>query len=103
MKTMIAIPALCMALNAAAGCPVENPREQPVIPDAAVASRQEMHRAELQAEQYMLQGAAYLECSYLNRRQHRQLSGQLEMFSERYNDEMARYRSRSRMIAETGQ
>ncbi|MCB1698528.1 MAG: hypothetical protein H6984_13795 [Pseudomonadales bacterium] len=103
MKAMIAIPALCLAMNAAAGCPVTHPREQPVIPDAAVASKQEMHRAQLAAEQYLLQGKAYLECGLMNRRQYSQLLSQLEIFSEQYNNEVIEYQIRRQMVAENDQ
>ena len=41
---------------------------------------QEMHRAQLAAEQYLLQGKAYLECGLMNRRQYSQLLSQLEIF-----------------------
>jgi len=100
MKAMIAIPAFCLALNAAAGCPVQHPRQQPVIPDAAVASKAEMHRAQLEGEHYLLQGKIYLECGLMNRRQYNQLLSELELFSDQYNDAMVEYQSRSRMLAE---
>lgn len=103
MKTVIAIPLLLLALNTAAACPVSHPREMPQLPDVAVASKQEMHRAQLEAEQYLLQGRAYLDCGQMNRRQYNLLLGQLETFSERYNDALLEYRSRSRMIAEIEQ
>ncbi len=100
IKVMIAIPALCLALDAAADCPVKNPRVQPVLPDAAVASKQDMDRAQVAAEQYLRQGRTYLGCGLMNRRQHNQLLGQLELFSARYNNELVEYRNRSQMVAE---
>lgn len=103
MKAVIAMPVLFLALNAAASCPVQHPREVPAMPDAAVASKEEMHRARLEAEQYLSRGKIYLDCGLMNRRQYNQLLSQLEMFSERYNDELAEYQDRSRMIAEIDQ
>jgi len=100
MKAMIAIPLFCLALNAAAECPVQHPRLQPEIPDAAVASAQEMRLAQLQAEQYLLQGKTYLECGYMNRRQHNQLVSNLEIFAEQFNEEVLEYQSRTQMVAD---
>ena len=100
MRSMIAIPLFCLALNAAAECPVQHPRVQPEIPDAAVASPQEMHRAQLQAEQYLLQGKAYLECDYMNRRQYKQLVSKLDTFADKFNEELLEYQSRTQMVAD---
>ncbi len=100
IQAMVAIPALCLALEAAAGCPVKNPRVQPVLPDAAVADQQEMQRARFEAEQYLLQGKTYLECGQMNRRQYNQLLSQLELFSTRYNETLVEYQNRDQMIAE---
>ena len=102
MKAIIAMPALCLALalDAVASCPVEHPRVQPVIPDVAVASRQEMQQALQAAEQYLLQGKIYLDCGYMNRRQYNQLRAELELFEERYNTGLVEYRTHNRMLAE---
>ena len=100
IKAMMVIPALCLALDAAARCPVDNPRVQPALPDAAVASQQEMDRAQVEAQEYLRQGKTYLGCGLMNRRQHNQLLGQLEIFSARYNDELVEYRHRSQVVAE---
>lgn len=100
MRAMIAIPLFCLALNAAAECPVQHPRVQPEIPDAAVASAREMRLAQLQAEQYLLQGKTYLECGYMNRRQYNQLVSNLEIFAEQFNEEVLEYQSRTQMVAD---
>ena len=100
MRAMIAIPALCLALDAVAGCPVKNPRVQPVLPDAAVADQQAMQRAQVEAEQYLLQGEAYLKCGLMNRRQYNQLLSQLELFSVRYQETLSAYQNRDEMAAE---
>lgn len=99
MRTMIAIAAFSLAMNATAACPVKHPRVQPPIPDAAVATGQEMHRAQLQAEQYQLQGRTYLECGLMNRKQHNQLVSQLDSFAERFNEAQLEYQNRTRMVA----
>lgn len=100
MRAMIAIPLFCLALNAAAECPVQHPRVQPAIPDAAVASQKQMHRAQLEAEQYLLQGKTYLDCGYMNRRQYNLLASQLEVFAEHYNEELLEYQNRTQMVAD---
>jgi hypothetical protein len=108
MRTMIAIPLLCLALlclalNAVAECPVQHPRVQPEIPNAAIASPQEMRRAQFRGEQYLLQGKTYLDCGYMNRRQYNDLVGQLEVFAEKFNEELIEYQSRTQMVADIEQ
>ena len=100
MRAMLAIPLFCLAMNAAAECPVQHPRVQPEIPSAAVATSQEMRRAQMQAEQYLLQGKAYLDCGYMNRRQYNQLVAELELFTDKFNEELLEYQSRTQMIAD---
>ncbi|MEM8561611.1 MAG: hypothetical protein AAGF57_05215 [Pseudomonadota bacterium] len=97
MRSLIGFLLLSMTLSVSAACPVQHPRVQPEIPDAAVASAQQMHRAQLEAERYLLQGQLYLDCGYMNRRQHNQLVSELERFAERYQSELMDYRSRSQM------
>jgi hypothetical protein len=97
---MMAIPLFCLALNAAAACPVQHPRVQPVIPDAASASPQEMRLAQKEAEQYLLQGKTYLECGYMNRRQYNQLVSKLESFAEEFNEQLLEFQSRAQMVAD---
>ncbi len=101
MKSMFAIPVMCLAMNVAAACTATKPREQPVIPDAAVATEQEMHRAQLSVEEYVRRGEQYLECGYMNRRQYNTFLAQLELVAERYNRELAEYQSRMRLVADT--
>lgn len=102
MKVRIGIAGFFLALNAAADCPVSHPRVQPAIPNVAVASEADMHRAQLEAEQYLLTGSQYLECGFMNRRQYIQLSQQLEIFSALYSDALEEYQSRRLIIQETG-
>ena len=100
MRTLLAIPALCLALNASAGCPVDHPRDMPELPDGLTASSTAMHKAQLAAENYMWQAETYLACDLMNRRQHNALLTQLEKFTESYNEELIEYQVRSNMIAE---
>ena len=100
MKPLLTLFLLCVSLGATAGCPVQRPGELPVMPDGAVASQKEMHKAQLVAENYMLQATAYMECDVMNRRQHNMLSARLEKFTESFNEELIEFQIRSRMIAE---
>jgi len=100
MKGMLAIPLFCLALNAAAECPVQHPRVQPEIPRAAVATPQEMREAQMQAEQYLLQGKTYLTCGYMNRRQYNQLVSEMEVFAAGFNRELLEYQRNTRMVAD---
>jgi hypothetical protein len=101
MKSMIAIPVMCLAMSVEAACTVSKPREQPVIPDASVATEQEMYRAQLSVEEYVRRGELYLECGYMNRRQYNRFLSQLELVAEQYNRELGEYQSRMRLVADT--
>lgn len=100
MRAMMMIPAMCLAMNVAAECPVTKPRMLPDIPDAAVATEQEMYRAQLAVEEFIERGEAYLQCSYMNSRQYNTLLAQLEIVATQYNRELNEYREQQRLVAE---
>lgn len=100
MKNVLAIALLCLALDVSAACPVKRPGVLPVMPDGAMASAEEMYRAQLGAEKYLLQARAYMDCQVMNRRQHDELAVRLEILSEQYDDEMIKFQIRSNIVAE---
>jgi hypothetical protein len=100
MKTVLFVLLLGVPLGAAAGCPVKRPGDLPVLPDGASATAQEMLRAQLTVENYLLQAEAYLACSVMNRRQHDALSVRLDVLSESYGEELIEYQVRTQMVAE---
>ena len=100
MKIMIAIPMLFLAMNVGAECLVEKPRELPVIPDAAVATEQEMYQAQLSVKDYLQKGESYLECNYMNTRQHNRFVAQLELVANEYNQELAEYQGLKNLVAD---
>lgn len=99
MKALVMTVLFCLAFNAAAACPVQRPGEMPVLPDAAVASEEEMYRAQLAAEKYLLQAQTYMECGVMNRRQHLALAAQLEEFSQSYRENIE-LQVRTNIVAE---
>jgi hypothetical protein len=100
MKALLMAVLICLAFDASAACPVKRPGELPVLPDGAVASEEEMYRAQLVAEKYLLQAKAYMDCGVMNRRQHLALAAQLEDFSHVYNEEVIEFQIRTNIIAE---
>jgi hypothetical protein len=99
MKILLMTALLSLAFNASAGCPVKRPGEIPVLPDGAVASEEEMYRAQLVAEKYVLQAEAYMDCNVMNHRQHLALEAKLGELSQAYNDEVIEFQVRSNIIA----
>jgi len=71
-----------------------------MMPDGAVASEEEMYRAQLAAEKFLMQAQAYMECDVMNRRQHLALAERVEEFSKIYNEEIIEFRIRTNIIAE---
>jgi hypothetical protein len=99
MKALVMTVLICLAFNASAACPVKRPGELPVLPDGAVASEEQIHRAQLEAEKYLLQAQAYMDCGVMNRRQHLALAAQLEEFSKAYKENIE-LQVRTNIIAE---
>ena len=103
MKALLMAVLVCLAFNASAACPVKRPGELPLLPDGAVASEEEMHRAQLAAEKYLLQAQAYMECNVMNRRQYLALSARMEDFSRVYNEEAIEFQVRTNIVADAEQ
>ena len=100
MKALLMTVLICLAFNVSASCPVKRPGELPVLPDGAVASEEEMYRAQLAAEKFLMQAQAYMDCEVMNRRQHLALAERMEDFSQVYNEEILEFRIRTNIIAE---
>ncbi len=99
MKALVMAVLIGLAFNASAACPVQRPGELPVLPDGAVASEEEMYRAQLASEKYLLQAQTYMDCGVMNRRQHLALAAQLEEFSQMYQENIE-FQVRTNIIAE---
>jgi hypothetical protein len=99
MKALVMTVLICLAFNASAACPVKRPGGLPVLPDGTVASAEEIHKAQLEAEKYLLQAQAYMDCGVMNRRQHLALEAQMEEFSKAYRDNIE-LQVRTNIIAE---
>ena len=64
-----------------------------------MATEREMYDAQLAVEAFIERSELYLECSYMNSRQHNTLVSQLEIVAEQYNRELNEYRERQRLVA----
>lgn len=100
MRNVLAVALFCLALDVSAACPVKRPGALPALPDGAEVSAEDMYKAQLEAEKYLLQASAYMDCQVMNRRQHMELAERLEVFSERYDAEMIKYQVRRNIVAE---
>jgi len=100
MKTVLATALMLVALNTSAACSVKRPGDVPLLPDGAVASKQDMYEAQLAAESYILQAEAYMDCKVMNSRQHRALAARVSTLSAQYDEEITEYQVRTDMVAE---
>lgn len=100
MKALLMTALIGLAFNVSAACPVKRPGDLPVLPDGAIASEEEMYRAQLVAEKYLLQAQVYMDCEVMNRRQHMALTTRLEEFSRVYDEEVIEFQIRTNIIAE---
>ena len=99
MKSVLTVALLTLTVNVSAACPVKRPGDAPAMPDGAVASAEQMRKAQREAEKYLLQAEAYMECEVMNRRQHEALADKMDELSERYNEEMIKYQVRTSFAA----
>lgn len=96
MRLLLALSALCLALDTGADCSINSmPRESPRLPDGAAATRAEMIEAQLAVENYLLLGNAYLDCRFMNRRQHNRLLTRMEMLADDYDRELVEFQVRT--------
>ncbi|MCB1688051.1 MAG: hypothetical protein KDI33_06180 [Halioglobus sp.] len=100
MKALLLTALIGLAFNASAACPVQRPGELPALPDGTTATKEEMYRAQLVAEKYLLQAQAYMDCGVMNRRQHLALVERLETFSRIYDEEVISFQVRTNIVAE---
>lgn len=99
MRTILTIALFSLAFNVSAACSTKRPGELPVVPDGDLATAEQMQRAQAQAQEFMEQVGAYMDCRVMNRRQHKALAERVEQLSENYNDEVMKYRLRSPRVA----
>ncbi|MGB1141259.1 MAG: hypothetical protein ACPG1A_10195 [Halioglobus sp.] len=103
MRGLLAVALFTLALNASAeiadACFAKRPGDVPVLPDGTEASYAQMHEAQLEAEKYLLQANAYMDCGVMNRRQHNALAARVAEFSERYSEELIKFQVRARAVA----
>lgn len=101
MKSLLAIPTLFIALNAAADCQTARPSEAPIMPEAATATRVQMEQAQIDAQSYVDSVTAFLEC---RRKEVNDMTHNFFVYSavetaENYNQVLAQYNQREETIA----
>jgi len=103
MRALLAVALFTLAMNVSAeiadACFAKRPGAVPAMPDGTEASYAQMHEAQLEAEKYLLQANAYMECGVMNRRQHNALAATVAEFSDRYSEELIKFQVRARAIA----
>ncbi|TDG15951.1 hypothetical protein E2F43_06920 [Seongchinamella unica] len=62
MKALLAVPAMLIAMNAAADCPAKRPTEAPEMPAVATASKADMAAAQAATQTYVDSVVDFLNC-----------------------------------------
>ena len=96
MKALLAVPAMMIAMNAAAGCPGQRPTEIPQMPVAESASQQEMAEAQMAAKAYVDSVSEFLECraAHLSDQEHNLFVFSAESVAAEYNATLFAYQQR---------
>lgn len=101
MKTLLTVPAMFIAINAAAECPALLPTDKPAVPDGTVASRAEMYEAQLETRVYVENIENFLLCKQerIEPWLHNIHVRSAEAAAEDYNRELQRYRDNRELAA----
>ncbi|MEP5321220.1 hypothetical protein [Marinobacter alexandrii] len=101
MKSLLAIPALFVALNATADCNAQRPTEAPVMPEGATATRIQMETAQTEAKTYVDSVSAFLSCSRkeINDMTHNFFVYSAVETADAYNQALAQYVQREEAVA----
>ncbi|MEP4146169.1 MAG: hypothetical protein ABJL54_03050 [Halioglobus sp.] len=101
MKSLLAVPFLFIALNAAADCNSQRPGDAPVIPEGATATRVQMEQAQVNAKAYVDSVASFLDCrrKEINDMTHNFFVYSATGTAEAYNEALAQYAQREEALA----
>lgn len=101
MKSFLAIPAMFIAINAAAQCPAEHPINKPELEVSYSSSKVELFAAQTQAQAYVDSVVSYLNC-----RDRRMTSLEVNFYveaaenvAEQYNEVLRAYRQSTEAVA----
>ncbi|QIB64755.1 hypothetical protein [Kineobactrum salinum] len=101
MKSLLAVPALLLAVNSWADCPTVMPSEAPPVPDGKSASYTEMREAQRAVADYVNGIETFLECRpQLHALAHNRAIDLAETAADAYNDALASFRQRDVMLAD---
>ena len=90
-KSLLAVAALSLTLQAQADCYAPTTKEQPEVPNGAAASEREMLSAQNAIKGYVSDTEAYLECANLPDVTHNAYVSRLNNIAGRYNRELSRF------------
>lgn len=101
MKSLLALPFLFIALNAAADCNSHRPSEAPVIPEGSLATRVQMEQAQIDAKAYVDSVSSFLDCrrKEINAMTHNFFVYSAIDTAEAYNEALAQYAQREETLA----
>jgi hypothetical protein len=100
MKSLLAVPALLLAVNSWAGCPAVMPTEPPQVPDGKSASHSEMQAAQLAVTDYVDKIKTYLDCRpQLDSLVHNRAVLRAKAAAGAYNEALADFRQRDVILA----
>lgn len=96
MKALLAIPAMLIAMNAAADCPAQRPTELPAVPAVATATEADMAAAQLATKAYVESVDRFLSCreGHLSSLEHNFFVAEAHSAAERYNQALRDFQQR---------
>lgn len=96
MKAMLAIPAMFIAINAAAECPAQRPTEAPAVPTAVNATESDMVAAQIATQAYVENVINFVHCrqDYITDLEHNFFIASARSAAESYNETLREYNQR---------
>ena len=96
MKALLAIPAMLIAMNAAAECPAQRPTELPAVPVATTASQADMVAAQTATQAYVESVIDFVNCrqDYITDLEHNFFIESARSAAENYNETLREFNQR---------
>ena len=101
MKALLAVPAMLIAMNAAAACPAKRPAEAPEMPAVATASRADMVAAQTATQHYVDAVVDFLNCRDYSMHdvEYNYFVDAAHTAAEKYNETLRAYKQREALAS----
>ena len=101
MKALLVVPAMLIAMNAAAECPVKRPTQAPEMPVVSSASKAEMLAAQTATQAYVDSVVDFLNCREysIHDVEYNYFVGAAHSAADKYNETLREFKQRDALAS----